>query len=324
MVHNSWSRRSFVGACGAALGTALVAGGRTQTAQPQVGGGAGGGPFRYCLNASTIRGQKLGLAKEIDIAAEAGYTGFEPWIQTIQEYLKAGGSLADIRKRTEDRGLTVEGAISFPRWIVDDDAVRAEAVEQIKREMDLLVQIGGKRIAVPPAGANARNAPSLDLMKAAERYRTLLDLGGRMGITPVLELWGPSKNLHRLGECLFVVIESGHPGAALLGDVYHIYKGGSDFSGLQMISIAAMPVLHMNDYPADPPRDRISDRDRVMPGDGIAPLPQILRALSDKGGPTVLSLELFSQLYWQRDPLEVAKLGLAKMKAAVARALAPG
>lgn len=323
MVYDSLSRRSFVGACGAALGTALVAGGRTQAAQPKVGGGAGDGPFRYCLNASTIRGQKLGLAKEIDVAAEAGYTGLEPWIRTIQEYQQAGGSLADIRQRIEDRGLTVEGAISFPRWVVDDDAVRAEAVEQIKREMDLLVQIGGRRIAVPPAGANAPNAPRLDLMKAAERYRTVLDLGDRMGITPVLELWGPSKNLHRLGECLFVVIESGHPRAALLGDVYHIYKGGSDFNGLQKISVAAMPVLHMNDYPADPPRDSISDRDRVMPGDGIAPLPQILRALSDKGAPTVLSLELFSQVYWQKDPLEVAKLGVAKMKAAVASALAP-
>jgi len=311
------SRRGLLGAGGAAFGAALLAGG---------GAPAKAGPtgvFRYCLNASTIRGQKLGLAQEIEVAAEAGYTGFEPWVQTIQDYLKAGGKLGDIRKQIEDRGLTVEGAITFPRWLVDDDAARAEAVEQIKREMDLLAQIGGRRIAAPPAGANGANAPGLDLMKAAERYRAVLELGDRMGVTPILELWGPSKNLHRLGECLFVVVESGHPKAGLLGDVYHIYKGGSDFSGLKKISATGMPVLHMNDYPADPPRDRISDRDRVMPGDGIAPLAQILRDLSDRGGQTVLSLELFSQVYWQKDPLEVAKTGLARMKAAVAKALAP-
>ena len=88
-----------------------------------------------------------------------------------------------------------------------------------------------------------------------------------------------------------------------------------------MVSAAAMPVLHMNDYPADPPREKIADRDRVMPGDGIAPLPQILRYLRDNGGPTVLSLELFSQVYWEKDPLEVAKTGLAKMKAAVEKSL---
>ena len=114
--------------------------------------------------------------------------------------MKAGGKLADIRKRIEDRGLTVEGAISFTQWIVDDDARRAEALEQAKREMDILAQIGGKRIAAPPAGANGNNAPTLDLMKAAERYRALLELGDKMGVTPALELWGPSKNLHRLGR----------------------------------------------------------------------------------------------------------------------------
>jgi hypothetical protein len=35
------------------------------------------------------------------------------------------------------------------------------------------------------------------------------------------------------------------------------------------------------------------------------------------GGEKVLSLELFNRTYWEQDPLEVAKTGLAKMKAAV-------
>ena len=320
MKQDRLSRRRLLAASGTALGAALLAGGRTDAAlKPADRGGAE--PFRYCLNASTIRGQKVGLAKEVDIAAQAGYSAIEPWIQTIQDYVKAGGKLADIRKQIGDRGLTVEGAISFPPWIVDDDAARARGVEQVKREMDLLAQIGGKRLAAPPAGANGNNAPNLELEKAAERYRVLLELGDQTGVTPILELWGSSKNLHRLGECMFVVIESGHPKAGLLGDVYHIYKGGSDLNGLKMISAAAMPVLHMNDYPANPPRDKIADRDRIMPGDGIAPLTQILRDLRDKGGQTVLSLELFSQVYWEKDPLDVAKTGLAKMKAAVQKAL---
>jgi sugar phosphate isomerase/epimerase len=276
-------------------------------------------PFTYCLNTSTIRGQKLGLEQEIEVAAKAGYGAIEPWVSTIQEYVKAGGKLADVRKRIEGHGLTVEGAISFSRWVVDDDATRGEAVEQIKRGMDLLAQIGGRRIAAPPAGAT--NEPGLDLMKAAERYRAILDLGDKAGVVPILELWGSSRNLHRIGQCLFVVIESGHPKACLLGDVYHIYKGGSDFAGLKMLGPAAMPVLHLNDYPADPPRDKIADRDRVMPGDGIAPLTQILRDLRDNHSRAVLSLELFSPTYWEKDPLEVATTGLAKMKSAVEKSL---
>ncbi len=318
MTQDHLSRRRFVAASGAALGAALLTGRRVEAAASSSNAGSG---FRYCLNTSTIRGQKLGLEKEIDVAAEAGYSAIEPWVSTIQDYVKSGGRLADIRKRIEDRGLTVEGAISFAQWIVDDEAARAKALEQVKREMDLLAQIGGKRIAAPPAGANGANAPILDLMKVAERYRAVLELGDQMGITPGLELWGPSKNLHRLGQCMFVLVESGHPKACLVGDVYHTYKGGSDFVGLKMLSAGAMPVLHMNDYPADPPREKIADRDRVMPGDGIAPLPQILRYLRDNDSRAVLSLELFSQVYWEKDPLEVARIGLAKMKAAVEKSL---
>jgi 2-keto-myo-inositol isomerase len=304
------SRRDFVAAAGLAVGASFMGGhGLAAT-------GAGRSePFRFCLNTSTIRGQKLGIEKEIDVAAEAGYDAIEPWVSSLQEYTRAGGKLSDLRKRVEDHGLTVESAISFPRWIVDDDAVRAEAVEQVRREMDLLAQIGGKRIAAPPAGATGE--PQLDLLKAAERYRTLLELSDQTGVVPQVEVWGSSKNLHRLGQSMFVVIESGHPKACLLPDVYHIYKGGSDFCGLKTISRSAIQVFHLNDYPADPPRDTIRDSDRVMPGDGIAPLTQILGYLCDNGSEAVLSLELFSRVYWEKDPLDVARQGLAKMKAAV-------
>lgn len=313
------SRRGFMTVAGVVAGASLAGSGLPSLLAAPTSSAGAADPFRYCLNTSTIRGQKLGIEKEIDVAAEAGYSAIEPWVQTVQQYAQGGGKLPDLRKRIEDRGLTVESAISFPRWIVDDDVVRAEAVEQVKREMDLLAQIGGKRIAAPPAGAT--NGAQLDLLQAAERYRTILEIGDQTGVVPQVEVWGSSLNLHRLGESMFVVIESGHPQACLLPDVYHIYKGGSDFHGLRTISSRAIQVFHLNDYPADPPRQTIGDGDRVMPGDGIAPLTQILRMLLDNGSQAILSLELFSAAYWEKDPLEVAKTGLAKMKAAVQKAL---
>jgi sugar phosphate isomerase/epimerase len=275
--------------------------------------------FTFCLNTSTIRGQKLSLDQEVEIAAKAGYDSIEPWVDKIQDYAKRSGSLKDIRKRIEDLGLTVESAISFFQWIIDDDAERAKGLEQAKRDMDVLAQIGGKRIAAPPAGATRE--PGLDLTKAAERYRALLEIGDQLGVVPQIEIWGSSKNLHRLGQAVFVAVESGHSKACLLPDVYHIYKGGSDFNGLKLLSAQAIHVFHLNDYPAEPPRETIADRDRVYPGDGIAPLTQILRDLYTNSSAAVLSLELFNPAYWQQDPLEVAKTGLAKMKAAVSKAL---
>jgi len=320
MSRNYLSRRQLLAATGAAVGAAVTTGcSAAASKEANSDDSSRTVSFRYCLNTSTIRGQKLSLDKEIDIAAKAGYNAIEPWVDNINNYTRDSGNLKDLRKRITDLGLTVESAISFFRWIVDDDSQRARGLEQAKRDMDILAQIGGKRIAAPPAGATRE--PGLDLLKAAERYRVLLELGEQFGVVPQVEIWGSSKNLHRLGQSMYVVLESGHPNACLLPDVYHIYRGGSDFTGLKLLSANAIHVFHLNDYPADPPRDRIGDRDRVMPGDGIAPLTQILRDLHANAGSAVLSLELFNPNYWKQDPLTVAKTGLAKMKTAVSKAL---
>jgi 2-keto-myo-inositol isomerase len=274
--------------------------------------------FRYCLNTATIRGQKLGLVKEVEVAAQAGYDGIEPWVESIQDYVKNGGKLPDLKKRISDSGLAVEGAIGFPEWIVDDDARRSQGLERAKREMDMVAQLGGRRFAAPPVGAT--NLPKLDLTAAAERYRALLEAGEQLGVVPQLELWGFSKNLSRLGECVCVAMETGHRNACVLADVFHLYKGGSDWRGIHLLGPDAIRVLHLNDYPADPPREKIDDSYRVYPGDGTAPLVEILRALHGTGGQKLLSLELFNRKAWSEDALTVAKTGLAKMKAVAEKA----
>ena len=58
----------------------------------------------------------------------------------------------------------------------------------------------------------------------------------------------------------------------------------------------------------------------MYPGDGVAPLVEVIRNLAAIGFAGMLSLELFNRDYWGQDPLEVARTGLAKMQAVVAKA----
>jgi sugar phosphate isomerase/epimerase len=307
-------RREALGAAGTTL-AAIVANAAVSTPDTSQPNRSDDEPFGYCLNTSTIRLDGLGIVEKIEIAAKAGYKGLEPWIREFDEYTKGGGALNDLAKRIRDAGLTVESAIGFAEWIVDDDARRAKGFEEAKRSMEIVAQVGGTRLAAPPAGATDK--ADLNLLRAADRYRALLELGDQMGVVPQVELWGFSKSLSRLGEVFFVAIESGHPKACVLTDVYHIYKGGSDPSGLALVRGARMHVMHMNDYPADPPRETITDAHRVYPGDGVAPLDMILRTLRDIGFRGMLSLELFNREYWKQDPLTVARTGIEKIRAAV-------
>ena len=284
--------------------------------------------FGYCLNTSTVRdanGKSRPLIDLIDIAAKAGYDAIEPWIGELNEHVNAGGSLKDARKRIADAGLKVPDAIGFAEWIVEDAGRRKKGLEQAKRDMDLVQQIGGTHLAAPPVGATGGMSqrdnpqftkPIIDLLAAADRYRALLELGKSMGITPIVEVWGFSKTLKRLGEVALVAMECGTPDGCVLPDVYHLYKGGSDFAGLSRLAPTAIGIFHVNDYPKID-RDKIVDADRVYPGDGVAPLKAIFATLRAMGYRGYLSLELFNRGYWKQDPHQVAKTGLEKMKSVV-------
>lgn len=105
--------------------------------------------------------------------------------------------------------------------------------------------------------------------------------------------------------------------AKILPDIYHMFRGGSGFHALNMLSGSLIDVFHMNDYPAIKPREEQDDGDRVYPGNGAAPMTQILTSLMNMDGEKVLSLELFNRNYWEEDPLRVAEQGLSKMKSLV-------
>ena len=269
--------------------------------------------FKYCLNMATIRGHKLGFVKELEIASAAGFHSVEIWIDSLQIFLQSGATLKDVKKRLDDLGLVAENSIGFAPWIVDEADRRSKGLEQLKKEMDLLSQIGCRRVAAPPAGATEKAGLNLDL--AAERYRAILDLGAQTGVVPHLELWGFSKNLGKLSEVLYVALESKHPDAKVLLDVYHLYKGGSGIATLPLVSRRGVDVIHLNDYPSGKPAAEITDADRIYPGDGIAPVKQILKTLSDPAHPLIISLEVFNKNYYAQNPLTVAKTALAKMKA---------
>ncbi|GIW91221.1 MAG: xylose isomerase [Pirellulaceae bacterium] len=313
------SRRNFCQAIAlAGFQTATVAAVGRQTDETLKPGHVRPQAYRYCLNTSTIRGQNLSLPDQIRIAAQAGYDAIEPWMRDIHRFIEQGGKLQDLRRLIDDTGLEICSAIGFASWIVPDPEQRAQGLKSVERDLEVLSALGAKRLAAPPVGATDRS--DIPLGAIVERYGRLLELSDRFGVVPQLELWGFSRTLSRLGEVAYVVAETAHPKACALLDVYHIYKGGSDFAGLRLFSPAVLQVLHMNDYPADPPRAQINDSHRVYPGDGVAPLKQILHWMGEGGCFPVLSLELFNAEYWKHDALHVARTGLQKMQRVVEQA----
>jgi len=274
--------------------------------------------FKFCLNTSTIRGQNPGLQKSIEIAAKAGFDSVELWVQEVKDFKNQQGSLKSLKKLLDDSHIIVEDAIGFAPWMVEDETQRKAGFAQMKEEMELIAELGCTRIAAPSSGVKAD--VSLDLYKVGERYKQLLDLGGQTGVTPQLEFWGSSPVFYHFGQALMAAATANDSRVKILPDVYHLFRGGSGFDCLKMVSGNLIDVIHVNDFVSGIPREEQKDKDRVYPGDGVAPYKQIITDLANMGGTKVLSLELFNPDYWKNDALSVAKTGLEKMKKVVALA----
>lgn len=267
----------------------------------------------YALNTSTIRCGDLDLPGKIEVTAQAGYDGVELWVDEIDQYTAVGGRPADLKQRLDDAGLRVVNLIAFVPWAAPDDQQRQAALDEARRLFAMSAELGCPYVAASPAGIHTMSG--LDLKGIAKRYAELIDLGAKTDTIPVLEYWGIAKTLGTLGEALQVAAECGRPRACLLADIFHTYKGSGHFHGLRLCGPDSIAILHVNDYPATPDRSTIADSDRVYPGDGVAPYPDIAASLKSSGFHGIVSVELFNEKYWTQDPLQVAQTGLRKTRA---------
>jgi sugar phosphate isomerase/epimerase len=269
-------------------------------------------PFKMALNASTLFPFQLDVRQQVQIAAEAGYEGIELWMRDIEQYLANGGNLQDLRHYAHEHGIAIVNAISFFTWADADATARKQGLIQAEREMQLLANLGCPAIAAPPFG----NVEHVTLDDMATCFAQLVEIGRGIGVEPYLEFWGRAKQLSTLSDALSVALQSGLPDVKILLDPYHMYAGGSTVNNLAYLKGRNIGIVHVNDYPADPDRATIQDKDRVFPGDGIAPTAEIAQLLQQAGYHEYLSLELFIADFGDQTALDVAKLGLSKSKQA--------
>lgn len=272
--------------------------------------------YTYALNTSTIRGcGTLALGDMIEIASKAGYDAIEPWVEEIDTWTNSGRTLSQLRSLVSAHDLTIVNLIGFPTWSVPDEQKRKAGFEEARRCFDMAQELACPYVAAPPIGIH--QTPGVSLFDVADRYAALIDLASEYNVVPILEFWGIAQTMGTLGEALMVSSQANRRQACILSDIFHMYKGSGHFGGIEQLGPETIRILHVNDYPAQLPRKKIEDSDRVYPGDGVAPYNEIFRQLNITGFSGILSLELFNQKYWQEDGLTVATTGLEKLKSLV-------
>ena len=272
------------------------------------------GRFDYCLNTSTIRSPGVSVLEYVDIAADAGYDGIEPWVEEIDTWVEAGGSLEKLRDHAGSRGIRIVNLIAFFEWAVPENDRHARGMKEARRCFEIAQVLECPFVATAPKGIHDRE---VDLFSVARRFAELTDNVSDFAPKPLLEFWGVARTLGTVGEALLVAAESGVRDARLLTDIFHMYKGSGHLRGMEYLDPGRLGLVHVNDYPSIPGRADIEDADRVYPGDGEAPWGQIVASLERQEYRGMLSLELFNPAYWAEGPVATARKGIEKLRKCV-------
>ena len=261
--------------------------------------------FRYCLNASTIA--TTPVLKQIEVAAEAGYAAIELWHDHMDRHLTAGGTLTEIRRAIDDSGLKVPTTIYLAGWFQPAGPEHDTALAEVRRRLEQAAAVGAEfSIAGPPQGQADRDL-------GASHYAELLELGKSYGVKPAFEYLGFVNDINTIDDAIDIIQRSGRSDATVVVDPFHCWRGGGSAGSIARLKSEQIAISHFNDSPADPAANSQQDSDRVLPGDGVVDLRFYCDQLTAIGYDRYLSLELFREDLWAKDPLEVATLGLRKM-----------
>lgn len=264
-------------------------------------------PWPICLDTATIR--PASLKDKVKIAAKAGYDAIEPWDGELQEFEAKGGSLKDLGKEIKDLGLFVPSVIGLWNALPPTRELFDKSLKDTRNRMRMASEIGAQHIQTIPdtAGANYNQK------WVADRYREIIEIGLKeYNIQPAL-VFVKYQPVKTMGQAMGIALDANHPKAMIIPDTYHMYISEGNFEGLKIMNGNAIAIFQFSDAPSTPAAIAdLGDQHRVYPGDGILPLPQILKDLKATGFKGCVSLELYNPGYWKEDLQKVAETGLKK------------
>ena len=263
-------------------------------------------PMIYCLNTSTIKPQSL--MDKIRMVGEAGYDGIELWLNDVWDFVARGGEMSDIENALNDHGLIVPSVIAMRQWGDFEGWEHQLVLDEAKRRFALGARLGAPFIvATPPLEKK-------ETEHLPDRYRELLEIGREEGIRPTFEYISFFKSVHTLQKAWEIVQSVNDLDATLILDAFHNWNSKSTESELRAIPVDKISHYHIDDADLTKSAGTQTDPDRVMPGDGQIDLRSEVQVLKEMGYDRTVSLELFNDSWWKKDPAETLRVGLERMR----------
>lgn len=256
------------------------------------------------------------LEEDLAAAESAGFDFLEIQAPKLEAFLEGHG--------VDDLKALFEGKKCRPYSINSIENITFREEEEYEALRDLARRygeigsaIGCRYIVVTPSPLPSAYTEEEVIKETSRALWDLMALTMPYDVRLALEFIGSRDcSVSTLGLAWKIVRKVSMPHVGLVIDTFHFYVGDSELDHIDAVTPEKLFIVHVSDA-EDLPRSELGPDHRLLPGEGIIPLVEILGRLGRIGYDRVVSVKVARPDFSGRDPAELA----AGAKAATAQAL---
>ncbi|MEW6638157.1 MAG: sugar phosphate isomerase/epimerase family protein [Actinomycetota bacterium] len=244
------------------------------------------------------------LEEALDAYAAAGFRNVEPHLSLVKAWLEDGHTVEETRRLFESRGLRIVASSQLEVMCFGSPDARIPNLRANAENARLIRELGADTMIVGTDGPEQNSVEALGAVAAA--MRNLAEATEDTGLEIAIEFnWSPI--VRSLQSAVRVAQMTDHPRVGVLFDVAHYHVTPTKLSDINERSVHHIKHVHLDDMPDKPADLTHRDYDRVLPGEGVIDLPEIIAALERSGYDGCFSIELFNAQLWSLPAKEAAR-----------------
>jgi 2-keto-myo-inositol isomerase len=235
------------------------------------------------------------LEEALDAYAAAGFRNVEPYLSLVKAWMVDGHTMEQTRELFGSYGLRLIASSELAVECFHASDVLLHNLRANAENARLIRELGGSAMIVHTDGPEQVTAGSLNPIA-----RALVDLAEAtedLGVDIAVE-FNASPVVKSLQSAVRVAEIADHPRVGVLFDTAHYHVTPTKLADINEDSVKWIKHVHLNDMPDVPADLAHRDFDRVLPGEGVLDLPEIISALERGGYEGYFAIELFNADLW--------------------------
>jgi len=244
------------------------------------------------------------LEEALDAYAAAGFRYVEPYLPLVKAWMEDGHTMEQTRELFDSYGLRFIASSELAVECFHASDVLLPNLRANAENARLISGLGGSAMIVHTDGPEQVTAGSLHpiaraLLDLAEATEGLdVDIAVEFNASPVVKSLQSAVRVAEIAD---------HPRVGVLFDTAHYHVTPTKLSDINKDSVKWIKHVHLNDMPETPADLTHRDFDRVLPGEGVLDLPEIISALERNGYEGYFCIELFNAELWGLPTKEAAR-----------------